>query len=259
MTGCSMEQALGLSARAAVLFIAKAVPEKLLDPVRYGNSLIGLQGNVEHIAQASHNLTAHLGTSVTAVHPLPAGGFRIEHAGGRAGRRGRRRVRHAALRRRAAPHRDPGAGAGRGRPRAVRVLRLRDLDPPRSGLHARAAPALVGLQRSRRRRLRGGQRLVRRPATRPGRAPLPLFKSWATARSVPPAEEIFRRAFRHPLITPDFIQLQGQLAAHQGTAGVFFAGSYVREVDSQETALVSAMDVVRAIAPEAPNLLLLQV
>jgi predicted NAD/FAD-binding protein len=84
-----------------------------------------------------------------------------------------------------------------------------------------------------------------------------LFKSWATARSQAPQEEVFRQAFRHPLVTPGFIEAQRSLAEHQGEGGVWFAGSYTSEVDSQETALVSAMNVVRHLAPQAPNLVAL--
>jgi predicted NAD/FAD-binding protein len=82
-----------------------------------------------------------------------------------------------------------------------------------------------------------------------GQAALPLFKSWATARSAPPQDEVFRRAFRHPLITPDFIRAQQDLEPYQGQAGVWFAGSYTREVDSQETALTSAMRIVAELDP----------
>jgi uncharacterized protein len=258
MTGCSLEQALTLSARAAVFFIAKAVPEKLLDPVRYGNSLIGLQGNVEHIAQASHNLTVHLASPVTSVHPLATGGFRIEHAAGapedvdvvvfatppyvaapllsavpEQAQAAEVLAQFAYFDSELSIHRDPVYMPARRRHWSAYNVHA-------DGGFAEGSVWFGAL----------------RPG--PGRAPLPLYKSWATARSVPPAEEVLRRAFRHPLVTPDFIRLQDRLAAHQGTAGVFFAGSYVREVDSQETALVSAMDVVRAIAPQAPNLLLLQ-
>jgi predicted NAD/FAD-binding protein len=259
MTGCSIEQSRALSARAAVFFVAKTLPPRPLDPVRYANSLLGLQGNVERLAQASPGLTVHLGSAVTAVHPLSAGGFRIEQS----------------------------AGA----PEDVDVLVL--ATPP-----SVAAPLLAELPELGEAagvlesfeyftsELAIHHDPVYMPAKRrhwsafnvhadggfaegsvwfgalrpdpPGRAPLPLFKSWVTARSQPPAEEVFRRAFRHPLVTPDFIRGQGQLAAHQGRAGVWFAGSYTHEVDSQETALVSAMNVVRALAPGAPNLLALE-
>jgi predicted NAD/FAD-binding protein len=92
----------------------------------------------------------------------------------------------------------------------------------------------------------------------PGKAPLSLFKSWATARGEAPREEVFRQAFRHPYITPAFIAAQRRLDVHQGRGGVWFAGSYTGEVDSQETALTSAMGVVQRLDPGAPNLLALQ-
>jgi predicted NAD/FAD-binding protein len=95
-----------------------------------------------------------------------------------------------------------------------------------------------------------------RPAP-PGGRPLKLFKSWATARTRAPRAEVFRQAYRHPLITPAFIGAGRCLADLQGRAGVWFAGSYTGEVDSQETALTSAMAVVRNLDPQAPNLLLL--
>jgi predicted NAD/FAD-binding protein len=68
---------------------------------------------------------------------------------------------------------------------------------------------------------------------------------------------VFRQAYRHALITPAFIGAGRRLADLQGRAGVWFAGSYTGEVDSQEKALTSAMAVVRNLDPQAPNLLLL--
>jgi predicted NAD/FAD-binding protein len=91
-----------------------------------------------------------------------------------------------------------------------------------------------------------------------GGEPLSLFKSWVTSRSLDPQEEIFRRNFLHPLITPDFIEAGRALAQYQGQDGVWFAGSYTREVDSQNTALLSAMRVVRDLDPLAPNLVALE-
>lgn len=65
-------------------------------------------------------------------------------------------------------------------------------------------------------------------------------------------------SFSPPRITPDFIKAQRLLAACPGVTGIWFAGSYTGEVDSQETALLSAMNVVRQLDPQAPNLLALE-
>ena len=48
-----------------------------------------------------------------------------------------------------------------------------------------------------------------------------------------------------------------RLSISARVSGVWFAGSYTTEIDSQETALTSAMNVVRHLEPQAPNLLAL--
>ena len=82
-----------------------------------------------------------------------------------------------------------------------------------------------------------------------------LFKSWATARARPVSEPLAEAEFRHALITPEYLTAQARLSALQGVHGPWFAGSYTRDVDLQETALLSAVEVVRRLAPGAPNLL----
>jgi uncharacterized protein len=60
--------------------------------------------------------------------------------------------------------------------------------------------------------------------------------------------------YRHLVPTPASIQAQQQLRALSGNGGLWFAGGYLHPYDSQETALVSAMDVAAAIAPAAARL-----
>ena len=259
MVGCTTEQARALSARGAVLFIAKALPEKLLDPVLYGNSLLGLQGNVERVAAECHGLTTHAGVAVSAVSRRFGGGFRIHAAGGLV-----EDVDRVVF---ATPPQMTAALLG-DLPllaRAARVLGefeyfTAEVSIHRDPVYMPAAPRHWSAYNA---HVDGvhAEGSVWYGALRPvpaGDEPLSLFKSWATARAQPPQDEIVRRAFRHPLVTPAFLRLQERLARFQGRAGVYFAGSYTREVDSQETALVSAMDVVRAIAPFAPNLAALE-
>ncbi len=255
--GCSIDQARGLSARSALVFIGLALPQNLLAPVLYRQSFLGLGGNVQFLASLAGNLTTHVGANVVSVSPLPAGGFSIENADGI--------VENVDLVVFATP------------PYVTRLLlpALPGLDPvaalledfsyfpteiaihrdpvympekPRywsayntlvDGTHAEASIWYGAFRQS------GGE-------------PISLFKSWATARSQAPAQEVFRRAFQHPLITPQFIETGLGLADFQGQDGVWFAGSYTREVDSQDTALLSAMSVVRELDPLAPNLLALE-
>ena len=257
MTGCSLEQARGLSARSALFFIAKGLPQKLWDPLRFSNSVLGLGGNVEHLAGECQNLTTRLGSPVTAVQPWGSG-YRIHNEAGC--------VEDVD----ALVFANPPTFAG---PLLSEIPELGEAatvlgqfeyfssevaihrDPIYMPLNRRAWSAYNA-------QVDGGYcegsvwyGALRPPA--PGQEPMSLFKSWATARSAAPQEEVFRQAFRHPLITPAFIQALRSLADHQGTAGVWFAGSYTSEVDSQESALTSAMTVVRHLQPQAPNLLAL--
>jgi predicted NAD/FAD-binding protein len=257
MVGCTHDQARTLSALGAVLFIAKALPERALDPVRYANSDIGLGGNVAALAAACGSLTVSVAAPVAGLAARPGGGYRLHAEGGL--------VEDVDLLVLATP---PHAAAvlledlpGHGGTAAllgafeyfdaeVSIHRDPAYMPPRRR-HWSSYNVLVDAGRAEASVWYGALR-----EAADGTAPL-LFKSWATARSAQPADEVVRRAFRHPLVTPAFLERQAQLVPGQGAGGVFLAGSYTREVDSQETALVSAIEVVRRIAPGAPNLLAL--
>jgi predicted NAD/FAD-binding protein len=257
MTGCTHDQARTLSALGAVFFIVKALPERPLDPVQYANSTIGLGGNVGRLAASTADLTVRLGAPVAGLTSHPAGGYLVHAPGGL--------VEHVDALVLATPpfaagalladvpgHEETSALlAGFGYFDAeVSIHRDPVYMPPRRR-HWSAYNVLVADGR--------GEASVWYGALLPGprrSAPL-LFKSWATARPQPPADAVFRRAFRHPLVTPDFLALQDRLRVRQGAGAVYFAGSYTREVDSQETALLSAVDVVQRLAPDAPNLLAL--
>jgi len=257
--GCSLDEARVLSARSALVFVGLALPANLLAPVLYRHSLLGLGGNVQFLAGISGNLTTHVGSPVKSVRSLPPGGFEIENVAGV--------VENVDAVIFATP------------PYATRLLV--DGMPGLSSVSSvlgqfQYFPAEISIHRDpvympeKRRFWSAYNTLVDgshseasiwygalRPE-HPGETPLMLFKSWATARTRAPEQEIFRRAFLHPLITPDFIEAGRSLAAYQGQDGVWFAGSYTREVDSQDTALLSAMSIVRELDPQAPNLLVLE-
>ncbi|MEV0252236.1 FAD-dependent oxidoreductase [Nocardia sp. NPDC050712] len=85
-----------------------------------------------------------------------------------------------------------------------------------------------------------------------------VFKSWTTNRPLPPAAEIIHDAsFRHPLLTPGFVANQGTLRQWRETnsaANMWFAGTHTVDIDSQESALVSAVRVARELAPNSDRL-----
>lgn len=259
MVGCSIDEARGLSARNALTFIGRALPENLLSPILYSQSLLGLGGNVRYLAGNSGNLTTHPGSPVSIVRRLPRGGFAMENAAGV--------VENVDVvvfasppyvtRRLLPPHpRLVDASRELGRFEYFRTEISIHRDPvymPQNPTYWSAYNPLVDSGRCEASIWYGAFERVAEAGN-----PLMLFKSWATARSRSPRQEIVRRAFLHPRITPAFIEAQRRLAAFQGRAGVWFAGSYTLEVDSQETALLSAMNVVRQLAPQAPNLVALE-
>jgi predicted NAD/FAD-binding protein len=259
MAGCSIEQARGLSARSALFFVGRALPENLLSPFLYNHSLYGLQGNLRYLAGICRSLTTHLGSNVTEIQPLSGGGFTIANDAGVV-----ETVDVAIVA-------TPPYVTRSLLPRRLALLEARALmerfgyfqaeisihrDPvymPERRLYWSAYnPILAGAF---------CEASIWYGALRPvpaGQAPLMLFKSWATARDASPRYELFRREFLHPRVTPDFIRAQTRLAPLQGQEGLWFAGSYTLPVDSQESALVSAMNVVRELDPEAPNLVALE-
>lgn len=258
MIGCTIDETRGLSARGALVFIGKALPDRLLDPFRYGNSRYGLGGNVARIAGASGNLTAHLGSPVASVRRRQGGGFRVRNEAGVSEDVDVLVFAAPPYATRALLHRLPGFH------RTSETLASFAYFPSEISIHRDPIymPAEARFW-SAYNPLRDGGRCeasvwygALRPVA-PGRAPLALFKSWATDRRVAPSAEIHRRRFLHPLVTPGFLDAQARLEGFQGLGGVWFAGSYTTEVDSQESALVSAVRVVRRLAPEAPNLLAL--
>lgn len=259
LVGCTAEQARGLSARGALLFVGRALPDNWLEPFVYSNSLIGPGGNAEVLAALSGNLTPHLSSPVTEVARLPDGRFAVRNAAGV--------VETVDLvvfatppwvTRSLLPQRPALAKAAwvLGKfeyfPTEISIHR----DPaymPESVLHWSAYNARVEGDRC--------EGSVWYAPPRPpaeGQPPLLVFKSWATAREREPEDEVHRRRFLHPLVTPGFIAAQAVLEACQGRERIWFAGSYTREVDSQESALVSAVRVVHELAPDAPNLVALR-
>jgi predicted NAD/FAD-binding protein len=53
--------------------------------------------------------------------------------------------------------------------------------------------------------------------------------------------------FRHMVPTTASLRAQSALLALQGQGNIWFAGGYTRPYDSQETALVSALDVAQGL------------
>lgn len=81
-----------------------------------------------------------------------------------------------------------------------------------------------------------------------------IFKSWALNRRAEPANILYERRYKHPLITPEAIRAARALHRMQGRNGLHFGGQYTTASDMQETAVFSAMRVTEALAPGSATL-----
>ena len=74
-----------------------------------------------------------------------------------------------------------------------------------------------------------------------------LWKSWTTHRALQPTELLHQADFMHMLPTPASIQAQTDTRRLQGRTGLWFAGGYLFPYDAQETALLSAIEVANGL------------
>ena len=86
----------------------------------------------------------------------------------------------------------------------------------------------------------------------PGRATNDnVFRSWVTEDDRLPRDIHGLYPFAHPLMTPTYFKAQKRLAAEQGRGNLWFVGSYTRDIDSHESALLSALEVAQKIGPQS--------
>ena len=81
-----------------------------------------------------------------------------------------------------------------------------------------------------------------------------VFKSWAQRRRADPKHILLERRFKHPLITRSTIKAARGLRPLQGRKGLYFSGQYTTGMDLQESAVYSAMQVAKALAPGSRTL-----
>jgi predicted NAD/FAD-binding protein len=80
------------------------------------------------------------------------------------------------------------------------------------------------------------------------------FKSWMTFEAKLPKDIHGIFDFRHPKPTPDFYRAQQALTPLQGQDNLWFAGTYVQDIDSHESGITSAINIARRLNPKSANL-----
>jgi predicted NAD/FAD-binding protein len=81
-----------------------------------------------------------------------------------------------------------------------------------------------------------------------------VFRSWITYDESPPQHVHEIVTFDHPKATCEYFELQRALIAQQGDGGLWLAGMHMHDVDSHESAVRSAVNVVQRLDPNAPRL-----
>lgn len=240
----SIDQARGLSARAAMIFAAKALPANLWEPVVYYIVDRGMAEVLRRLLDQCSTVQVWTGARVRDVEREPLGTFTLHCDDGRSvtvddlvlASSGPASLRllegipdtapqQSALRSiefhdaRLALHTDPVYVPPN--PFFWSFLNCQ-IEGPYCEASMWMAPVLAGA-----------------PATSTGK----LWKSWVTHRSHQPAHVLHQVEFRHMLPTVSTLIAQAALRAMQGRDGIWFAGGYTWPYDSQETALLSALGV----------------
>jgi len=252
--GCSRAAAARVSARSILQTFALAFPENPAAGASTYNSRIGLQGNLRRMLDRAAGARVHRSSPVRALE-RSRDGWILRTPAGRKGP-----YRYVVMN---AP---PRVGGKLLRPlpalsdAAALLDRYSYFD---SRLLIHRDPAYVYADRAYwtaynagvdGRQCEGSAWIGALHDPLPSGATVDVFKSWATRRRADPRRILLQRRFKHPLITPDTIKAARGLGPLQGRHGLYFSGSYTTGADLQETALYSAIEVAKAIAPASPTL-----
>ena len=244
-----INQARGLSARAAMIFAAKALPANPLDPTVYYVLRHGMAQVLQRLIDQTSTVSVLTSAPVLQVAPAPQGQFLIRCFDGRTlyvddlvlAASGPSSLRLLG----GLPGTDLQRAALRGLEFHPAVLALH-LDPIYAPADARlwsflncqvegafceASMSMAGVL----------------PDLPPFTAAL-LWKSWITHRTRRPSLVLREAIFNHMLPTPATLFAQSVLRGLQGRGRVWFAGGYTLPYDAQETALLSALQVAIGLA-----------
>lgn len=81
-----------------------------------------------------------------------------------------------------------------------------------------------------------------------------LFRSWVTYAPTLPDPLYALLTFQHPKPNQAYFATQAYLATVQGQHNLWFAGMYTQDVDLHESAILSAVQVARRLAPDSARL-----
>ncbi|ADB50740.1 FAD-dependent oxidoreductase [Conexibacter woesei] len=248
LVGCRVEEAPSLSARGATALLARVPPGTAPDEAPLWRNLPGGLGRVVvALADAVPNGDARVGAPVAQIR-AEGTGFALRDGAG-----GAHQVDHVVLALpplAAAELLDPLAGSGD----LVDALRAFRYAPVEIGIHRE--PLFMPARRAHWSTYNisvhdGWSDVTIWLGPTHG---VDLFKSWIANRSVPDDELLAREAFEHLCVTPAAVRARRTIAPRQAQGGISFAGHHLVDVESQESAVASAVEVARRLAPASPRL-----
>ncbi|NYH77706.1 putative NAD/FAD-binding protein [Actinopolyspora biskrensis] len=249
--GCSLEATRDLSFRAAVAFLVRNSPESPGQPPPWRNLDGGLGGLADSLAERLRNTRIRKGASVTRMRRTEHGHEITDSTGGT------ETVDHVVFatppdtaRRLAADSADPELDG---------VLRRFDFVRSVVGVHRDPTyvPSEPGLRSTNNITVSERHRGTRWAETSTWYGPITgaqVFKSWLTHRDRLPTELVTAREYHHPVPTVRNMRAQAVLEEIQGNDGLHCAGSWTVDVDSQESAVRSAVATARRILPSAQRI-----
>jgi len=244
----STDQARGLSARAAMIFVAKALPALPTSPIIYYVLNPGMIAVLNQMIARCSTVEVRTNARVTAVTRNSPGGFTIQCAGGQSVQ-----VDDLAFASSGPATVDllqtmPGTSAQQAALQAIEFHDARlalHTDP----VYAPANPMYwsffnAGIDGNFCEASMWLKDVLAEPTSNTAAM---VWKSWITHRSQLPTEILVQGQFRHMLPTPASLHGQNALLPLQGQDDLWFVGGYLRPYDSQETALTSAIDVAQGL------------
>lgn len=240
----SIEQARGLSARAAMIFAAKALPLNPFDPLLYYALTPGMGEVLTRLLAQCTTVQVLTNAAVQQVSRDVLSGFHLQCANGTV----------VTVDELVFAASGPGtlhllSGLPEAAPQ-VAVLQAIEFHDARLTLHtdplyAPSHPLFGSFLNCRIQGAHCEASMWLAPvlASAPPATTVKLWKSWTTHRLQQPTQVLHEAAFKHMLPTPSTIVAQRILRLMQGRDGLWFAGGYTRPYDAQETALLSALGV----------------
>jgi predicted NAD/FAD-binding protein len=252
-----VEQARDLSARAAMIFAAKALPDNPFEQLQYFVLRPGLRQTLERMLAQASTVTLRTGAAVQGVSREPNGRFKLRASGRTvvvddlvlacsgpsaamllAGVSGTAALRAAVS---AIPFYDARL--------ALHTDPLYAPDPiARSFLNCQVSGGFC----------EASMWMAPVLPDAPPDAAAGLYKSWVTHRDQPPAATLYSTQFTHVLPSIAAIDAIAAVERAQGRDAVWLAGGYLAPYDSQETAVRSALQVAASMRVRSHRALTLE-